>query len=219
MRKIIFVFLFLLISQIYTKMKKFINPRTLVICGPSGVGKGTLIEKLIKEFPDKVGLSVSHTSRPPRINEIDGVHYHFVSKDFLCNDIKSGEIKYLESAEVHSNIYGTRKDSVEAVHILNKVCILDVDIKGVQQIQSAKFPAKHLFIAPPTINSLLERLRNRGTESEEQIRLRVGNVKKLMEEILEHKVFDEILVNDKFDETYEKLKNKMFEWFPNVFIC
>ena len=94
-------------------------PQPVVICGPSGVGKGTLIGKLMKDFPDKFGFSVSHTTRNPRVKEIDGVHYHFASRAVMAQEIEDG--KFLESAEVHGNLYGTSWAAVEAVADAGKV--------------------------------------------------------------------------------------------------
>jgi hypothetical protein len=94
-------------------------PQPVVICGPSGVGKGTLIGKLMKDHPDKFGFSVSHTTRSPRVREIDGVHYHFASRPVMAQEIKEG--KFLESAEVHGNLYGTSLAAVQAVADAGKV--------------------------------------------------------------------------------------------------
>ncbi|KAJ1434715.1 P-loop containing nucleoside triphosphate hydrolase protein [Ochromonadaceae sp. CCMP2298] len=133
--------------------------KSLVICGPSGVGKGTLIGKLLAQYPAKFGLSVSHTSRLPRPGEVDGEHYHFVEVGAIRRDIEAGPFKYLEHATVHANLYGTREDDVERVHAAGKVCVLDVDSNGVRQIKSISYPAKMVFIAPPSIDELEARLR------------------------------------------------------------
>lgn len=91
----------------------------IVISGPSGVGKGTLISKLMKEFPSKFGFSVSHTTRAPREKEQNGVHYHFTERSFMEEEIRSG--KFLEFASVHGNLYGTSIDAVEVVADAGKV--------------------------------------------------------------------------------------------------
>lgn len=89
------------------------KPRPVVFCGPSGVGKGTLIEMLMKRFPnDQFGFSVSHTTRKPRDGEVDGVHYHFTTVDKMKKEINDG--KFIEYAKVHGNYYGTRYDTREA---------------------------------------------------------------------------------------------------------
>ena len=96
--------------------------RPIVISGPSGVGKGTLINMLMKEFPAMFGFSVSHTTRAPREKEENGVHYHFTNRDVMEEEIKSG--KFLEFAAVHGNLYGTSIEAVEVVADAGKVYIL-----------------------------------------------------------------------------------------------
>ena len=95
------------------------RPLPTVICGPSGVGKGTLISKLMTEYPDKLGFAVSHTTRKPRFMEQDGVHYHFTNRPDMEAAVKEG--KFLESANVHGNMYGTSIAAVEAVADSGKV--------------------------------------------------------------------------------------------------
>lgn len=188
--------------------------KSVVICGPSGVGKGTIINKLLRSYPSKLGLSVSRTSRLPREGEVDGVHYFFVNREELENDIRDGPIKYIEHANVHSNLYGTRQDAVEEVHAAGKVCILDLDTKGVQQIKSTNFPTKLLFLAPPSIQALESRLQNRGSESENQVRLRVSNAKDEVEYGLIEGNFDAVVVNDNLDFAYQAVLRHLREWFP-----
>lgn len=95
----------------------------VVISGPSGVGKGTLISKLMEEFPSTFGFSVSHTTRLPRQKEVDGVHYHFSERSKMEKDILSG--KFLETASVHGNLYGTSIEAVETVTDSGRVIIVD----------------------------------------------------------------------------------------------
>lgn len=94
-------------------------PQPVVLCGPSGVGKSSLIRKLIENFPDTFGFSVSHTTRPPREQEVHGVHYHFTTREVMDVEIEEG--KFLEYAEVHGNLYGTSLASIEAVANSHKV--------------------------------------------------------------------------------------------------
>lgn len=94
-------------------------PQPVVICGPSGVGKGTLIARLMKDFPSTFGFSVSHTTRRPRHKEKSGVHYHFIERNVMEVAIQEG--KFLESADVHGNLYGTSVAAVEAVADAGKV--------------------------------------------------------------------------------------------------
>lgn len=188
--------------------------RSLVICGPSGVGKGTLINKILSNYPNKMGLSVSHTTRKPRQGEVNGIHYHFSDKDFVLQDIKSGGIPYIEHAEVHANIYGTREDAVAKVHDDGKLCILDVDKNGVMQIKKHGLPAKFVFVAPKSIEVLENRLRSRGTESEDQIQLRLKNAQSEMDYGLAKGNFDLVLVNENLDEAYGSLVKQLRNWYP-----
>jgi guanylate kinase len=180
--------------------------KSLVICGPSGVGKGTLIAKLLQQYPEKFGLSVSHTS--------PGVHYHFVDREAIKRDIAAGPFKYLEHAEVHSNTYGTREDDVARVHDAGKLCLLDVDLGGVMQIKSLNYPAKMIFIAPPSFDSLESRLRARATESEEQMQIRLGNARAEIEYGMTAGNFDSVVVNKDLPTAYEDLLGHIRSWFP-----
>ena len=104
------------------------DQRPVVICGPSGVGKGTLLTRLMAEHPDSFGFSVSHTTRQPRAGEVDGVHYHFVKKEDMEAAITRGE--FIEYARVHSNMYGTSVKAVEDVRAAGKTCLLDIDVQA-----------------------------------------------------------------------------------------
>jgi guanylate kinase len=188
--------------------------KSVIICGPSGVGKGTIITKLLQDFPTRYALSVSHTSRSPRPGETNGMHYHFVDREFMKNDIQNGPWKYLEHAEVHGNLYGTREDAVRSIHEAGKVCVLDLDTSGVKQLKESKFPVRLVFIAPPSMRELETRLRGRGTEKEEQIQTRVRNAQKEVDFGLEPGNFDVVLVNDNLDKAYSALVKQLDDWFP-----
>jgi len=191
--------------------------QSVVICGPSGVGKGTLITKLLQEYPNSIALSVSHTSRKPRPGEINGVHYHFVDKEVLQEDMKTGKYRYLETAEVHGNLYGTREDAVHTIHADHKVCLLDVDTKGVTSLKRLQFPMKSIFIAPPSLASLEARLLTRNTESAEVIALRIHNAQQELEYGRAPNQFDKLLENDELDHTYSELLSTLRDWFPVYF--
>lgn len=181
------------------------KPSALVIVGPSGVGKGTLVDKLLTGREDAFGFSCSHTTRKPREGEEDGVHYHFISKEMFERGIDQGE--FLEYARVHNNIYGTSLDAVKAVSSSGKCCILDIDVQGARQVRASGLKAIVVFIAPPSFEELEKRLRNRGTETEEQIQLRCTNAKMEMESLNEAGLYDCILTNDDFESCFEKLKD------------
>lgn len=178
--------------------------KPVVISGPSGVGKGTLISMLMKEFPSMFGFSVSHTTRAPRCMEKDGVHYHFTERSIMEKEIKDG--KFLEYASVHGNLYGTSIEAVEVVTDAGKRCILDIDVQGARSVKASSLEAIFIFICPPSMEELEKRLRSRGTETEEQILKRLRNAKTEMEQGHSSGIFDHILYNDNLDECYESLK-------------
>lgn len=164
------------------------GPKALVIAGPSGVGKGTLIEMLKQEFPESFGFSVSHTTRQPRAGEQNDVHYHFVSVDAMQTDIKAG--KFLEHANVHGNFYGTSIAAVEKVKRTGQICILDIDVQGCRQCRKVKLPGTYVFVSPPSFEELEKRLRGRGTEDEEKIKKRLANAKGEIDARNESGLFD-----------------------------
>ncbi|KAG6769214.1 hypothetical protein POTOM_024831 [Populus tomentosa] len=178
--------------------------KPVVISGPSGVGKGTLISMLMKEFPSMFGFSVSHTTRAPRCMEKDGVHYHFTERSIMEKEIKDG--KFLEYASVHGNLYGTSIEAVEVVTDAGKRCILDIDVQGARSVKASSLEAIFIFICPPSMEELETRLRSRGTETEEQILKRLRNAKTEMDQGNSPGIFDHILYNDNLDECYESLK-------------
>ena len=187
-----------------------------MVCGPSGVGKGTLISMLQQKYATKFAFTVSHTTRKPREGEVHGVDYHFVSKEAIEKAIDRGE--FIEHAHVHSNIYGTSFEAVTAVVRSNRLCILDLDINGVRQLKAKEFPGKFLFVNPPSIEELERRLRGRGTETEEQMKVRLANARDEIAYALgEENPFDRILTNgDSREVTFEKLCAQVEEWFPEL---
>ncbi|XP_072980205.1 guanylate kinase 1-like [Typha angustifolia] len=180
------------------------GPKPIVISGPSGVGKGTLITKLMKEFPSTFGFSVSHTTRAPREKEIDGVHYHFTERNVMEKDISVG--KFLESALVHGNLYGTSIEAVEAVTDAGKRCVLDIDVQGARSVRASSLEAVFIFICPPSFEELEKRLRARGTETEEQVQKRLRNARTELEQAKFPGLFDHFLVNDDLETCFENLK-------------
>ncbi|CAI5465060.1 unnamed protein product [Closterium sp. Yama58-4] len=177
----------------------------VVICGPSGVGKGTLINKLMEEFPGRCGFSVSHTTRGPRPGEEDGVHYNFTTREVMEKEIAEG--RFLEKADVHGNLYGTSVAAVKKVTDSGKMCILDIDVQGARQVKaSPALDAVFIFVAPPSFEELERRLRGRGTETEEQVEKRLGNARKEMEAGKDATLFNHTIINDNLDAAYAKLK-------------
>lgn len=144
----------------------------LVISGPSGTGKGTLIERLMKEDPTLV-FSVSATTRAPRPGEIDGVHYHFVTNERY--DELVAENAFVEYANVHGNRYGTLRSEVYERLERGENVVLDIDVQGALNVIASEKEKVSIFILPPSMQELRSRLTGRGTETEEAIERRLHN--------------------------------------------
>jgi len=191
-------------------------PRPLVICGPSGVGKGTIINKLLenKENANFFDFTVSHTTRQPRPGEIDHTHYHFTTYEAMKNDIRSG--KFIEHAEVHGNFYGTSLDAVELVQSKGKIPLLDIDVQGVRSVRESGLRANFIFIAPPSLRELEDRLRGRGTEDEESMKRRIGNASAELEYGLAKGNFDRIVTNAELSEAVSQLESIVISLYSNL---
>lgn len=216
-----------------------INNKTLkplVVCGPSGVGKGTIIAKYMEELPDKFGFTVSHTTRSPRAGEVDGIHYHFTTVQTIKAAIQRNE--FLEFAEVHGNWYGTSLKSLNYVQdVEQKLPLLDIDVQGVKNIKEwqrnqnlkenslqqeinlsvPKLDAKFIFIAPPSAESLKERLVARGTETPESLEKRTKNALMELDYGSEAGNFDAIIVNDDLEKACADFKNAIEEIYREDF--
>lgn len=188
--------------------------KPLVFAGPSGVGKGTIVGILMKRYPKIFGFSVSHTTRQPRPGEENGVHYHFVEKPLMEEGIAKGE--FIEHANVHTNIYGTSFKAVETVQSQGKICILDIDIQGVQKVKRSVLRCNYLFISPPSMEVLESRLRGRGTESEDKIQIRMKNAEDEMAYGTGEGNFDGIVVNTDIEVAVSEILEKLSGWYPNI---
>ena len=144
----------------------------LVISGPSGTGKGTLIERLMKEDPTLV-FSVSATTRVPRPGEIDGVHYHFVSNEQYDELVAANA--FVEYATVHGNRYGTLRSEVYSRLEKGENVVLDIDVQGALNVIASEKEKVSIFILPPSMQELRSRLTGRGTETEEAVERRLHN--------------------------------------------
>ena len=162
----------------------------IVISGPSGVGKGTLVDKLIEEREDFI-LSISCTTRNKRINEVEGLDYFFKTEDEFNEMIMRNQL--LEYAQVHGHYYGTPKDFVYENIENDKTVILEIDIQGGLQVKE-EFPMTTLiFILPPSEDDIEKRIRKRGTESDDEILVRLETSKNEMKYL---KDYDYAVVND-----------------------
>ncbi|MDY7023607.1 MAG: guanylate kinase [Cyanobacteriota bacterium] len=178
--------------------------RLIVITGPSGVGKGTLVRELLQRHP-KLHLSVSITTRSPRPGEVEGKHYYFATRDRFEQMIQRGEL--LEWAEFAGNYYGTPRLPVEQRIQNGESVLLEIELVGARQIRE-RFPqAQQIFIRPPSMVELERRLRKRAQDSDEAIARRL---KRAEEEIDAANEFDFELINDNLDEAIKQLENVLF---------
>ena len=170
------------------------------IFGPSGAGKSSLVNALLEREP-AISLSVSHTTRPPRQGEQYGRHYFFVERAEFEREI--GEGIFLEYAEVHGNLYGTSRTTVQSLLGEGRDVLLEIDWQGAEQVRRSKPDCVSIFILPPSRAELERRLRGRGSDSAEVIERRLHNSRG---EIAHAHEFDYILINDAFADALDDLQ-------------
>ena len=170
-----------------------------VISAASGTGKTTLVSRLVQQHPN-VRVSVSHTTRPPRAGEVNGQHYHFVSEEECVR--LAGEGAFLEHAQVFGNYYGTSYESVQSMCEQGYDVILEIDVQGAQQVRKALPEALSIFILPPSLAVLEQRLRQRQTDSEEVIARRLSEA---VDEIQQALTFDYVVSNRSLQQAEEEL--------------
>jgi guanylate kinase len=177
------------------------SAKVFVITGPSGVGKGTLIKRLLERVPS-LALSVSATTRQPREGEVDGTDYHFLTEEQFQERRDAGD--FLEFASYSGNHYATLNSELD--RCLDKGCsvVLEIEVQGAQQVRQTRGDSIQIFIAPPDPAVLRERLRGRGTDSAEAIdkRLRVAE-----QELGAQEDFDHRIVNDDLDQASAELES------------
>lgn len=177
--------------------------KLVIISAPSGAGKSTLCEKILKKFSKYLVSSISYTTRAPRANESNGVNYYFISKEDFKKKLALQE--FVEWAEVHGNLYGTSKAIIDHAFKNNKSVLLEIDVQGAEQILK-NYPENtiSIFISPPNLDVLENRLRLRGTDSEEAIRIRLENAKLELNHMAQ---FHFHIVNESLEEAYVQLKD------------
>lgn len=176
----------------------------LIVSSPSGAGKTTLCKRLRGEFPD-LRFSVSHTTRKPRSEEVDGREYHFVDVPTFEQMVRAGA--FAEWAHVHGNLYGTSLKEIEIARSAARGVLFDIDYQGARQIKASLPDAVGVFILPPSLAELERRLRGRGTEDEPTARRRLTAAKG---EIAHYGLFDYVIVNDDLARAYEQLRAVVF---------
>lgn len=172
----------------------------LVICAPSGTGKSTLTTRLRKEYP-RLAFSVSCTTRAPREGEVDGVHYHFLDREAFIKKRDAGF--FAEWAEVHGNFYGTPKKALEDMLEEGRDVLFDIDVQGAAQLRESMDEGCHVFLFPPSLAALRERLLGRNTDADGVIARRLDNAPG---EIAEAAKFGHWIVNDDLEEAYDALR-------------
>ncbi len=177
-----------------------------VIAGPSGGGKTSLFRALLDRF-DHLALSVSDTTRPPRATETDGEQYCFIDEATFKAGIDAG--RYLEYAQVFGHYYGTSKDRVQALWDQGQDVILEIDIQGAVNIRQRHPEASSIFILPPSMAVLAQRLRHRGLDDEAVIARRLSEAK---EEIAAARSFDWLVINDDFERAFAELSAIVEAW-------
>lgn len=189
------------------------NGQLIVISAPSGAGKTSAIKSVIKELNNQnkeSKFSVSHTTRPPREGDTDGSDYFFVTDEIFDALNESGA--FIETAEVHDNKYGTSKDFIDENTKLGINIFLEIDVQGFQQLKLKNVAFRSIFILPPSIKELRNRIQKRGLDSEDVIEKRMRNA---LKELNKANEYDYLIINNVLDEAVKEMleivKNKGFQ--------
>jgi guanylate kinase len=175
------------------------RPFPLVLSAPSGAGK-TTIARLLLDRRDDVGYSVSCTTRSPRPGEVDGVDYHFLTRESFDAAVERGE--FAEWAEVHGRMYGTLVREVKAVMDRGQHVMLDIDVQGARQVVQRFLDAVTIFVVPPSAEALVARLAGRNTETAEMLALRLQNA---VRELEEARRYQHVVVNDNLEDAVARV--------------
>ena len=183
-------------------------PQLLIFSAPSGGGKTSLAQAIANDCPHVV-VSISHTTRSPRRGEIDGVDYFFVSAVVFEQMIERGE--FLEYAMVFDHYYGTSRGSVDRALAAERTVILDIDWQGAQKVRASNSDAVSVFILPPYIEALQERLALRRRDNRDQIDYRM---QRAITEMRHYVEYNHVVINDRFDDTVAELKQLVLHQQP-----
>jgi guanylate kinase len=185
----------------------------IIFSAPSGSGKTTIINNLLEMFP-KLEFSISATDRNPRENESDGINYYFLSQNEFKNKVINGE--FLEWEEVYGGtMYGTLFSEIDRICKAGKVALFDLDVKGALKVKKRFKNALLVFVLPPSIEALKERLEKRSSETPEFLEKRLNRAK---EEIMHATKFDYILLNDDFDEALIEIHEVVDNFLENKLV-
>jgi guanylate kinase len=184
-------------------MKPYDDFLLLILSSPSGAGKTTLTRMLLERCPE-LRFSVSHTTRTPRANEVDGRDYHFVERARFVELVFQGA--FLEWAPVHGNLYGTSKAEIERARATEGCAgmVFDIDYQGARQIKSKVADVVPVFIVPPSMEELERRLRGRASETEDALARRFAVAKR---EIEHYALFDYLIVNEDLNRAFDELRS------------
>jgi len=186
----------------------------VVVLGPSGVGKGTLLKKVRQKLPGQFAVAVSHTTRKPRKGERDGLDYKFISEDEFQNMIARKD--FIEYAKFGENLYGTSFKTVEDVGKKDLICFLEIDLQGARAIKELGIECKFVFIktSGDTLSKIRQRLDNRSTESSKDIDIRVETAKTELEFLNQNsEFFDLIIENDEVEVAAKLLCENLSSWY------
>jgi guanylate kinase len=175
-----------------------------VVSSPSGGGKGTIIEHVL-ECVENLSYSVSYTTRAPRLKEVDGREYFFISRETFEDMVAAGE--FLEWACVHGNLYGTAKNQILAETAAGSDLILEVDVQGAASVRRLLMDSVSIFILPPSYEVLRERLLARGTDSPEELAVRLRNAP---DELRQYSAFDYVIINDEVERAVNQLASIIY---------
>ncbi len=175
-------------------------PKVFVITGPSGVGKGTLIRTLVRRIPE-LELSVSATTRRPRLGETHGVDYHFLGDDEFERKVRQGA--FVEHADYSGRRYGTLRSDLEQRLARGVPVVLEIEVQGARQVAESMPEAERIFIAPPSEAALRERLTGRGTDSDEDVDKRLATAR---DELRAQGEFPHVVRNDRLEDAVAALE-------------